>query len=100
MSERVLPLTPHAFPVRRKMIALRLKERRHDGRRYCSWARLPRAIPWLSSHACAIHRLHRRLIVHECHLDLASEDAVADDRVEQHQWEDDHTSPEHERKTG
>src|SRR3984893_8793622 len=33
--------------------------------------------------------------------DLAPEDAVADDRVEQHQWEDDHPAPpEHERKTG
>src|ERR1700737_523836 len=33
--------------------------------------------------------------------DLAPEDAVADKRVEQHQWEDDQPAPpEHERKTG
>ena len=33
--------------------------------------------------------------------DLAPEDAVADERVDQHQWKDDHpAAPEHERKAG
>src|SRR5258708_13476672 len=42
----------------------------------------------------------RRSIVRDGRPDLASEDAVTDDRVEQHQWEDDHTSPEYEHQTG
>src|SRR6266851_4801673 len=41
-----------------------------------------------------------RLVVSGRCFHLASEDAVAEERVEQHQREDDHASPEHERKTG
>ena len=39
-------------------------------------------------------------MISSCGSDLASEDAVADERVEQHQWKDDHASPEHEHETG
>src|ERR1700731_804132 len=42
----------------------------------------------------------KRSIIYGCRSDLASEDAVTYECVEQHQGEDDHASPEHERKTG
>src|SRR5260221_4020272 len=41
-----------------------------------------------------------RLVVSGRCFHLASEDAVAEERVEQHQRKDDHASPEHEHETG
>src|SRR6266481_895696 len=63
-------------------------------------ARLPRTIPWPSLHCEPLINFTRRLSVHGWRSDLASEDAVADERVEQHQRKDDHPSPEDKHKTG
>src|SRR5882762_2577350 len=39
-------------------------------------------------------------MISSCGSDLASEHGIIDQRVEQHQWKDDHASPEHEHETG
>ena len=40
-------------------------------------------------------------MISSCGSDLASEHGVANDRVKQHQWKDDHPAPpEHEHETG
>src|SRR6266481_1832284 len=62
--------------------------------------RLPRAIPGFSPYVWSPIDFTRGLIVHGCCSDLAPEDTVADERVEQHQRKDDYTSPEYEHKTG
>src|SRR5258708_12814046 len=82
------------------MIALQATGRRHDWRRYGSWlACLVRFLGFLRM--CGpLFVLTRRLIVHGCCSDLAPEDAVADERVDQHQGKDDYASPEHEHETG
>src|SRR5258708_34054584 len=82
------------------MIALQATGRRHDWRRYGSWlVCLVRFLGFLRM--CGpLFVLTRRLIVHGCCSDLAPEDAVADERVDQHQGKDDYASPEHEHETG
>src|SRR5258708_20803158 len=82
------------------MIALQATGRRHDWRRYGSWlVCLVRFLGFLRM--CGpLFVLTRRLIVHGCCSDLAPEDAVADDRVDKHQWKHDYPSPEHELKPG
>src|SRR5258705_13314832 len=41
-----------------------------------------------------------RLVLSGCCSDLASEDAVAEERLEHHQGKDDDATPEHEHETG
>src|SRR5258708_9846194 len=82
------------------MIALQATGRRHDWRRYGSWlVCLVRFLGFLRM--CGpLFVFTRRLIVHGCCSDLTPEDAVADERVDQHQGKDDHATPEHEHETG